>query len=59
MINVFEDATLPQEGPLPFAVKVMVAEPFEISNALGAYVQLVNELAFANTPPVRLDHCIL
>jgi len=49
IVNVFVEVALPQ-GVLPFAVRVRVTLPAEISAELGVYVQFVKELALAKVP---------
>ncbi len=53
MVNVFVDVAF-EQLVLPVAVNVKVTLPAEISAALGVYVQVVSEVAFANKP-VPLD----
>ena len=49
MFSVFVEVTA-VHGAFPFAVSVNVTLPAVISAALGLYVQVVNELAFAKVP---------
>ncbi len=53
IVNVLLDVAF-AHGLFPVAVRVSVTEPAVISDGLGVYVAVVNELALANVP-VPLD----
>ena len=50
MVNVLVAVTNPVQGDNAFTVSVKVTLPFDLSAALGLYVQVVNEVGLVKLP---------